>query len=53
MSILSWFRNVRKPRDTKRIAEDIEKQQDALKADIAGTLFVRDSAKSEAKRLSD
>jgi hypothetical protein len=53
MSIRSWFRTVRKPRDKKRTAEDVEKQQDALKADIGGTLFMRDSAKSEAKRLSD
>jgi hypothetical protein len=47
MSIPSWLRNIRRPRDKKRLAEDVEKQQDALKADIAGTLFVRDSAKTE------
>jgi hypothetical protein len=52
MSMLSWFKNLRRPRDVKLSAEDVEKQQDAQKADVGGTLFVRGSAKTEAERLS-
>jgi hypothetical protein len=52
VSILSWLKNFRKPRGEQLTGEDIEKQQDAQKADIGGTLLVRGSAKSEAERLS-
>jgi hypothetical protein len=55
MSIRSWLENLRKPREKKPpedAADDLEKQLDARKADVGGTLFVRGSAKSEAQRLS-
>jgi hypothetical protein len=52
MSMLSWLKSLWKPKSNLTAAE-LEKCQDALKADVGGTLLIRDSAKTEAERLSD
>jgi len=52
MSILSWLKNLWKPKSNLTAAE-VEKRQDALKADVGGTLLIRDSANTEVERLSD